>query len=187
MIWNKKKTGENNLDCAKIFNHGKKIVNTLCSYISSNNKESRNNKEGKKRFFFFSWTAQGFQTNLPFGKYDKAAFIFGISASWGSCQCCVVIRKRNRHQTPRRLSAMFLRIHNQSFLKVKEPVLMYSRGSQFSVKKAKELPMEPPVLYWWFHENCQFFEGWEITRTSNSLNLIFFQKTNHRYLILKYR
>lgn len=40
-----KKTGENNLDCAKILNNGKKIVNNSCSYISSNNKESRNKKE----------------------------------------------------------------------------------------------------------------------------------------------
>jgi hypothetical protein len=41
---------------------------------------------------------------------------------------------------------MFLSIRNHSFLKVKEPVLMYSRGSQFSFKKAKELPIEAPVL-----------------------------------------
>jgi hypothetical protein len=56
-------------------------------------------------------------------------------------------KKEEQTPDPRRLSSMFLSIHNHSFLKVKEPVLMYSHGSQFSFKKAKELPIEPPVLY----------------------------------------
>jgi hypothetical protein len=60
----------------------------LCSYISSNNKESRNKKEAKKKKIYLFFTAQGFQTNLPFGKYDKAAFfleyhVAGVHASVG--------------------------------------------------------------------------------------------------------
>jgi hypothetical protein len=62
----------------------------LCSIISSNNKESRNKKEAKKkkkRNYLFL-TAQGFQTNLPSGKYDKAAFfleyhVAGVHVSVG--------------------------------------------------------------------------------------------------------
>jgi hypothetical protein len=78
-------------------------------------------------------TAQGFRTNLPFGKYDKAAFfleyhVAGVHASVGW------LLERGTDTRPPRLSGMSLSIH--------------SHGSQFSFKKAKELPIEPPVLYW---------------------------------------
>jgi hypothetical protein len=44
-------------------------------------------------------------------------------------------------------------------------------GCYITAVLSKEPAREPPVLYWFFHENCWFIKGFEITGTNSSLIL----------------
>ncbi len=56
---------------------------------------------------------------------------------------------------------IFWELHNHGCQKIREPVLVHSYVSQFFVK-ITQLPIKQPVLYWFFHENCQLALSWKL-------------------------
>ncbi len=58
----------------------------------------------------------------------------------------------------------------------KRLVLVYNCESQ-NYEKVKESPSESSACCCFFHGNCQFFMGFEITKTDNSLILKFILRT----------
>jgi hypothetical protein len=61
-----------------------------------------------------------------------------------------------------------LKIHNFGSQKIKDLFLIYNLGSpiKIKIKRINSLARKLLVLYWFFHENCRFFKGLEITRTN---------------------
>ncbi len=69
----------------------------------------------------------------------------------------------------------------------KEKVLVYNHSSQKYYEDIKQLVRKPLVLCQFSHENCKFFQVFEITGTSSSLILKRFQRTwTEDSLLLKY-
>jgi len=64
---------------------------------------------------------------------------------------------------------------------MKDLVLVYNLGSpiKIKIKRIKSLARKLLILYWFFHENCRFFKGLEITKTNGCFTLseIFIKKT----------
>jgi hypothetical protein len=58
----------------------------------------------------------------------------------------------------------------------KRLVLIYNCGS-VKYEKVKEFPSKLSASCCLFHENCQFFKGFEVTKTDNSLILKFILRT----------
>jgi hypothetical protein len=76
---------------------------------------------------------------------------------------------------------VMLKIHNFGSQKIKDLILEYNLGSpiKIKIKRIKWLARKLLVLYWFFHENCRFLKGFEITKTNGCMtpSEIFRKKT----------